>query len=375
MAVWRIRTEVRDRPGELAAVARALAERDGNILGMSVQIGARGVLDEFLVEAPGPIAPLVEDVGRAGGRRCEAIPSRPGELIDETTRALLLAARVRSDPAELPAALCELLRADDATWTRPSEDGLFAEAGPAREADASTPAGRAGPVATGPGTGVAGGGAGMTGAGTMIVAVGPLRSVRIRRPGWPFTLTEAARADALARSALPLPGPRPALREVPLSNGATVRLRPIGPGDVPALHALHGRCSPDTRRMRYFSAMPRLAPRVVEVLCDADRGLTLVAEVGGRLVGMANLMYAPEPGVGEMAFLIEDSWQNRGLGTATACRLMEIARDWGMAEVRASTLLGNRRMARILTGLGATLTRGDDHVVEARLPVTATCPT
>lgn len=372
MAVWRIRTEVRDRPGELAAVARALAERDGNILGLSVQIGAAGVVDEFLVAAPGPIAPLVEDVGRAGGRRCEAIPSRPGELIDETTRALLLAARVRSDPAELPAALRELLRADDTTWTRPSEDEPLADAShhealdlPTTEAPTAEARAAEAQAAGGEAQGAAGGG-------TLVVAVGPLRSVRVRRAGWPFTLTEAARADALARSALPLPGPRPDLREVPLSNGATVRLRPISVDDVPALHELHARCSPDTRRMRYFSAMPRLAPRVVEVLCDADRGLTLVAEVGGRLVGMANLMYAPEPGVGEMAFLIEDSWQNLGLGTATACRLMEIARDWGMAEVRASTLHGNRRMARLLTGLGATLTRGDDHILEARLPVTTT---
>ncbi|WP_345409242.1 GNAT family N-acetyltransferase [Nonomuraea salmonea] len=76
-----------------------------------------------------------------------------------------------------------------------------------------------------------------------------------------------------------------------------------------------------------------------------------------------------------MAFLVEDRWQGRGLGTAMARMLVRTARDLGYAEVKASMLSDNARMRRLLVSLGATLGYTDDPgVVEARLPVGAVVP-
>ncbi|NUR87493.1 MAG: GNAT family N-acetyltransferase, partial [Nonomuraea sp.] len=83
-------------------------------------------------------------------------------------------------------------------------------------------------------------------------------------------------------------------------------------------------------------------------------------------------LFSAEPGVAELAFLVEDRWQGRGLGSALARMLVVEARDLGFAEVRTSMLADNARMRRLLVALGATLAYTDDPgVVEARLPVGA----
>ncbi|MFI7467380.1 GNAT family N-acetyltransferase [Nonomuraea sp. NPDC049646] len=87
---------------------------------------------------------------------------------------------------------------------------------------------------------------------------------------------------------------------------------------------------------------------------------------------MGNLMFTPDPGIAEMAFLVEDRWQGRGLGTVLARMLVRQARDLGYAEVRATLLADNARMRGLLTTLGASVGRTEDPgVVEARLPVGA----
>ena len=116
--------------------------------------------------------------------------------------------------------------------------------------------------------------------------------------------------------------------------------------------------------------MPVLPPKVFDRLCDRTRGQSIVAGYDGQVVGLANLMFTSDPGIAEMAFLIEDRWQGRGLGTALAGMLVRQARDLGFAEVRATLLSDNVRMRRLLVSLGATLSYTEDPgVVEARLAV------
>jgi RimJ/RimL family protein N-acetyltransferase len=116
--------------------------------------------------------------------------------------------------------------------------------------------------------------------------------------------------------------------------------------------------------------MPTLPPRVFDRLCDRSRGHSLVAGHDGQVVAVASLMFTPDPGIAEIAFLVEDRWQGRGIGTAMARMIMQEARDLGFAEVRASLLFDNARMRRLLTSLGATLTHTEDPgVMEARIAV------
>jgi RimJ/RimL family protein N-acetyltransferase len=336
MGFWRIRTTVDERPGRLAALATALAGMGGNILGLSVHPDADGTVDEFMADIPASPDAVRKTLESAGGRRVQLIPAAAHELTDEPTRVLLLSARLRGTPWRLPELLAELLRADDGRW-------LYGSA--ITDAELPDPT-------------------------LLIVPVARRRSVRLRRAGLPFTLSEAARAAAFVRLAQPPVGPVAAERRVRLADGAEVMVRPIAPIYREAVRDLHERCSPETRKYRYFTAMPALHPRVFDRLCDRDRGHSLVVGHDGQVVALASLMFTADPGIAEVAFLIEDSWQGRGLGAELARMLIREARDLGFAELRATLISGNTRMRRLLLSLGAVLSRTEDpDVVEARLPI------
>ncbi|MEV4358453.1 GNAT family N-acetyltransferase [Nonomuraea sp. NPDC049625] len=333
MGFLRIRTTVDERPGRLASLAAALAARGGNILGLSVQSDADGTVDEFVADIPANPETVREALEAAGGRRVQVVPATAHELTDEPTRALLLASRLRSMPWRLPELLAELLRADDARW-------IYGEA----VSDLPDPT-------------------------QLVVPVAPRRAVRLRRAELPFTLTEAARAASFARLAQPAETSA-AERAIKLSDGVEITVRPLTSIYREAVRDLHDRCSPESRRFRYFTSMPALPARTFDRLCDRSRGFSLVAGHDGQVVAMANLMFTPDPGIAEMAFLVEDRWQGRGLGTAMARMLVRSARDLGYAEVKATMLSDNARMRRLLISLGATLGYTEDPgVMEGRLPV------
>ncbi|MFE3453627.1 GNAT family N-acetyltransferase [Nonomuraea sp. NPDC059194] len=336
MGFLRIRTTVDERPGRLASLAAALAERGGNILGLSVQPDIDGTVDEFVAEIPAAPEAVKAALEAAGGRRVQVVAATAHELTDEPTRALLLASRLRATPWRLPELLAELLRADDARW-------VYGDA--VRDLPDPT---------------------------LLIVPVAAKRAIKVRRSELPFTLTEAARAASFVRLAQPPADPVGAERHIRLADGTEATVKPLTTIYREAVKDLHDRCSPESRRFRYFTAMPTLPPRVFERLCDRGRGHSLVAGHDGQVVALASLMFTPDPGIAEMALLVEDRWQGRGLGAALARMLVQQARDLGYAEVRASLLSDNTRMRRLMISLGATLGYTEDPgVVETRLAVGA----
>ncbi|WP_225878315.1 GNAT family N-acetyltransferase [Spongiactinospora rosea] len=254
--------------------------------------------------------------------------------MDEPTRVLLLSARLRAVPWRLPELLAELLRADSARWVY---GGAAGRPGEPRPFDATQ----------------------------LTVPVGPRQAVRLHRVARPFTSVEAARAAAFVRLARP---PATDGRPVRLADGTEVTVAPLAPSDQQAVRDLHERCSPESRRFRYFSTGPALPPRL---RCHAPAH-SLVACHEDRMVGLASLLTTAAPGVAELAFLIEDRWQGMGLGTAMARMLLREARDRGLAEVRATLLSDNTRMRRLLIALGAALAyTGDPGVLTGSLPLTA----
>lgn len=196
MPLLRIRTRIEDRPGRLAGLTATLAAHGANILDLSVQVDAEGVVDEFVVDVcRGGAWPreLTAAIEAAGGCDTVVVPARPHELVDETTRALRLADRLRAEPRLLPAVLADLLRADSADWAVGA--AALGEPRPVSSAQNAPPSFE------------------------LMVPVGALRAVRLRRTGLPFTVTEAARADAMVRLLLPAGGPWPASRRVLLRDG------------------------------------------------------------------------------------------------------------------------------------------------------------
>ena len=152
-------------------------------------------------------------------------------------------------------------------------------------------------------------------------------------------------------------GPYPAdlAREVTCRDGARVRLRPIRPEDAPRLQALHGRLSRESIYQRFFGATPRLPTPWARFLAEVDyRGrLALVLERGPdldpELIGVGRYEPTAEPDTAEVAFVIEDRWQGKGLGTVLFTALLAAARDRGIRHFRADVLADNRRMLDLIT--------------------------
>lgn len=112
-ALWRARTLLRDEPGSLKKITRCLALLDANILSIHVHPVRGGVMDEFVLSAPGELTErqLVDALKDAGGRQPQVWPTTALAMADGQTKALSLAARIAATPGELPLAVAELLSA------------------------------------------------------------------------------------------------------------------------------------------------------------------------------------------------------------------------------------------------------------------------
>ncbi|MFJ2863107.1 GNAT family N-acetyltransferase [Kitasatospora sp. NPDC087314] len=191
---------------------------------------------------------------------------------------------------------------------------------------------------------------------------------------------QATRLPALTggpfRSARPYPPvdrPRAAAepgREVPspLSvDGTELVLRPAGPTDRAEALAMHGRCSPASLRLRYHGPV-RDAGRYLDHLLDARHGHSLaVTAADGRIVALGHLMW--DDGEAELAVLVEDAWQRRGLGLELLRRLSTAARAAGVGSVYAMTHASNTGLIAAMRRLAAPL---DFHAEDGTLVITAT---
>jgi RimJ/RimL family protein N-acetyltransferase len=159
-------------------------------------------------------------------------------------------------------------------------------------------------------------------------------------------------------------------RPVTLRDGTRVRMRPIRPDDARRLVMLYDRLSRDTRYDRFFSVMRRLPPDWARFLADVDyrTRLALVVEAPDdpdTLIAVARYEPAGEPGLAEVAFVVQDGWQDRGLGTVLFGELLQAAAVNGIARFRAWVLASNRRMLDLIVRLGEVTRRSiEQGVVE-----------
>ncbi|MGW1172905.1 GNAT family N-acetyltransferase [Kitasatospora sp. NPDC002543] len=152
-----------------------------------------------------------------------------------------------------------------------------------------------------------------------------------------------------------------------LPDGTALLLRPAGPEDRAAALAMHGRCSPAALRLRYHGPV-RDAGRYLEHLLDARHGRSYaVTAPDGRIVALGHLMW--DEGEAELAVLVEDAWQRRGLGLALLRRLSAAALAAGVRTVYAVTQGSNTGLIAALRRLGAPL---DFRAEDGTLVITAT---
>jgi GNAT superfamily N-acetyltransferase len=330
--LFRVRTTMSDRPGSLAALARACGERGVNILGLQIFPGVEGVTDELVLRAPdswglGDVARLIEE---AGGAHVTVGTCTEHALVDGPIQYLHGLRRLAHDTSALAEVLARLL---DATTALPEHDELSAVQD------------------------------------TLTVAVGPHR-VTLRRTA-PFTATEHARAVAFAEVAAELVDADPlgpaydepaAVAPPPLGSGLpTVRLATFD--DAAALVRMHERCSADSVYRRYAVPLARVDERFARRLLLAGNG-ALVATVGDEVVGIASISTC-ENAIAEVSLLVEDGWQRRGLGTQLLSGASRLARGHGASQVVLRSRTHNPALMSLAfaSGMRARIRLDGDTVV------------
>ena len=143
--------------------------------------------------------------------------------------------------------------------------------------------------------------------------------------------------------------------DVVLADGGTAHLRPIRPQDADLLRAFHKRLSPESIYYRFFSPRPRLSDREVKHLTTVDHHdrVALIATIGDAMVAVVRYDRLPEePGTAEVAFLVEDAHQGRGLGSVLLEHVAAAARERGLRRFVAHVLPENRRMTKVFRDAG-----------------------
>jgi acetyltransferase len=170
------------------------------------------------------------------------------------------------------------------------------------------------------------------------------------------------------------PLPKPAIRPYPvqyvsritLKDGTLVTLRPIRPEDEPLMVKFHETLSDRTVYLRYFCSMSlgtRVAHDRLVRICfgDYDRNLALVAgyqdpQTGASsIVGVGRLNKLHSKSQGEVAILVSDRYQRRGLGLQLMQRLVEIARSEKFFRISSEMLRDNIAMQMISKKVGFRL--------------------
>lgn len=137
-----------------------------------------------------------------------------------------------------------------------------------------------------------------------------------------------------------------------------LRVVPMSPAFASALDRFHERLSPETTRRRFFSHHPHLTPIEVERFTHVDhdqREALVVVGVDGEIVAVGRFdRLAPDSDTAEVAFVVDDDWQHRGIGGALFGRLAAAARTHGIERFVAETLGDNVAMLTVFRH-GATV--------------------
>ncbi|MGX5656989.1 bifunctional acetate--CoA ligase family protein/GNAT family N-acetyltransferase [Geodermatophilus nigrescens] len=159
------------------------------------------------------------------------------------------------------------------------------------------------------------------------------------------------------------------------ADGGTVHLRPICPEDAEGLTGLMDRSSDQTRYYRFFGPMKRLSEKDLHRFTHVDHvdRVAFVLLLGDALVGVGRYDRYPGTTEAEVAFLIEDAHQGRGLGSVLLEHLAAAARERGITTFVAEVLAQNSRMVRVFLDAGYQPRRSyEDGVVHLTFPIAPT---
>lgn len=157
------------------------------------------------------------------------------------------------------------------------------------------------------------------------------------------------------------PYPKELERIESLPDLGQVLLRPVRPGDEPALLQLFHRLTQEDVRLRFFAPLREL-PRIQLARftqIDYDREMAFVLEAMSQepkdILGIVRIVADPDNQRAEFAVTVRSDLKGRGLGTLMLQRMLDYARERGIAEVFGDVLSENKLMLSLCRDLDFNL--------------------
>ncbi|MFC3347437.1 GNAT family N-acetyltransferase [Streptomyces echinoruber] len=171
--------------------------------------------------------------------------------------------------------------------------------------------------------------------------------------------------------------------DVVLRDGGTARIRPITADDADRLVSFYEKVSDESKYYRFFAPYPRLSAKDVHRFTHHDfvDRVGLAATIGGEFiatvrydrVGPDGLPASGPADEAEVAFLVQDAHQGRGVASALLEHIAAVARERGIRRFTAEVLPANTKMIKVFTDAGYTQTRSfEDGVVRLHLDLEPT---
>lgn len=152
-----------------------------------------------------------------------------------------------------------------------------------------------------------------------------------------------------------------------LRDGTPITIRPIKPEDAELKQRFVRSLSPETKYLRYMSALRELSPSLLAKLTQIDyfREIALIAvtenpDAPPQMLGVCRYATNPDGTSCEFAVVIAEPWQRCGLGTQLMRALIEIARQRGLKSMKGIFLASNDRMLRFVERLNFALSNDPD---------------
>lgn len=158
-----------------------------------------------------------------------------------------------------------------------------------------------------------------------------------------------------------------------LAGGETVLVRPVRMSDEKALQDLFYGLSEESVYQRFLGHRSAYPHAEMQRLADSDYAASMALVVSepttGDLVAMARYDVDPATWLGDIAFVVKDVWQRRGLGTLLMRRMSAAGRANGLSGFHADVLGANRGMLMIFQQSGLSVQSvfdGSAYQVEMR---------
>ncbi|MFO8057719.1 MAG: GNAT family N-acetyltransferase [bacterium] len=137
-------------------------------------------------------------------------------------------------------------------------------------------------------------------------------------------------------------------------DGKNIVVRPVRDDDRAALEDMFRSCSSDTLYTRFLSPGVRVPLRYLDrLMIHRPPGIvSLVALEGENVIGLLNFVRYEQGESGEIAIVVRDEYQNRGVGSGMLRFLYELARGHGVKKFVADIDAGNRRVFHLIQRSG-----------------------